>query len=529
MTYPDLQDPTAPSSPPEATEPSATPVTPEPPATAAPEPEEPAAPSVEPPGGPPSPPVAAPDRHRPGGRAAARLAVLALGSGIVLDIGLRGGPANAMVVVGLVLAVVALVVDDRAQQAEARWLALASLVPAAFLAVRVSPWLIASNLVTAGALVGAAICLTQSGSLLDITPVRLLHRALAGCGRALVPGLGVLVPLVPRVSPGMSDQARRIGLSLAITLPVLFVVVALLASADAVFAGLLSPDVALGPVIGHLVLTAVVTVGVVCAVAGSRGDTDDTKPPGRFGTVEVATMLGLATGVMAFFAVAQVIALTSAGDRLIEEAGLTPAEYARSGFFQLCWAAALIVVFLALVRGLAAPGVLDRPALRALGAAVPLLALGLVAVSIRRMALYDEAFGLTMLRLWVVGAAVWMGVVLVMIAVRNLGVGSGRDWLLAGATATALVLVLAADLANPEAFVVRHNVDRAAEGAELDATYLSQLSDDAVPAYTDAARTAPAHLRAELLGSLRCDDDPTGVAALNLSAARAADARDETC
>jgi Domain of unknown function (DUF4153) len=38
---------------------------------------------------------------------------------------------------------------------------------------------------------------------------------------------------------------------------------------------------------------------------------------------------------------------------------------------------------------------------RILGAAVPGLALGLVAVSLRRMALYDQAFGLTRLRLWI--------------------------------------------------------------------------------------------------------------------------------
>jgi hypothetical protein len=150
---------------------------------------------------------------------------------------------------------------------------------------------------------------------------------------------------------------------------------------------------------------------------------------------------------------------------------------------------------------------------------VPGLALGLVAVSLRRMALYDEVFGLTMLRLWVVLAAVWMGCVLVMTAVRNAG-RHGGGWLLAGAGIAALVLVVGADVANPEAFVVSHNSDRAREGADLDIGYLVGLSADAVPAAAADPLVAP---------HLPCSDEAHGVAALNLAEARAADSRKDVC
>ena len=128
--------------------------------------------------------------------------------------------------------------------------------------------------------------------------------------------------------------------------------------------------------------------------------------------------------------------------------------------------------------------------MRGLGAAVPVLALGLVVVSLRRMALYDDVFGLTMLRLWVVGAAVWMGSVLVMTAVRNGRRPDGGNWLVAGAGLSAVLLVVVADVADPEAFVVRHNLARAEAGAELDLGYLFELSDDAVPALADGLTTA---------------------------------------
>jgi hypothetical protein len=128
------------------------------------------------------------------------------------------------------------------------------------------------------------------------------------------------------------------------------------------------------------------------------------------------------------------------------------------------------------------------------------------------MALYDQAFGLTMLRIWVVGAALWLGAVLVMVALRNLGVGGARNWVVGAAGVAAVVLVVVADLANPEAFVVHHNVTRARAGAPLDPAYLAGLSDDAAPALADAG-----------MGNLvRCDRRPNGVATLNLAAIRAA-------
>ena len=267
------------------------------------------------------------------------------------------------------------------------------------------------------------------------------------------------------------------------------------------------------------------------ALVGSASTTVGDRPrQGGFGATEVVTMLALVAVVLGLFVVSQLVALTEAGERVVDSAGLTPAEYARSGFFQLCWAAGLLMAFLALVRGLATADALGRRAVQVLGAVVPVLALGLVVVSLRRMALYDEAFGLTMLRLWVVGAAVWMGLVLVMTAARNLGIGADRSWLLAGAGLAAVVLVVTADVADPEAFVARHNLARAEEGAELDLGYLAGLSDDAVPALAEALDRSGSPDRRVLVAALGCGGDETvGVARLNRSVARADALRRDLC
>jgi hypothetical protein len=317
-----------------------------------------------------------------------------------------------------------------------------------------------------------------------------------------------------------------------VAFPLLLLVTVLLAAADPVFAGLVTPDVELGPLVGHVVLASLFALVVLVVLAAALVESGEGEHRGRFGVVEVATMLGLATAVLALFVVSQLLALTDAGDRLVEAAGLTPAEYARSGFFQLCWAAALLVGFLGGVGFLAGPRVMAHRTVRALAAAVPLLALGLVAVSLRRMALYDEAFGLTMLRLWVVGATLWMGSALLMMAARHAGLAADRNWVLGGATASALALVVAANVVNCEAFVVRHNVARAEAGAELDLPYLAALSDDAVPALVDElgpAAFAVEHDPYDGRRPQRCSDGAGGAAALNLAVARAADVRHDAC
>jgi Domain of unknown function (DUF4173) len=450
--------------------------------------------------------------------AARRLAALAVLAGLLLEIGLRGGLANAAVAAGLVVAVLALAADGRIRRREAQLLALAALVPIVFLAVRSSPWLILSNIVAAGGLLTAAVLFSRSGSVFDTSPTRALVRSVESLARGLG-GVPALRAVAPPLVPGDWTGAVRVAAAAVVTLPVLVLLVALLASADAVFASLLVPDVDLGPAAGHVVLTLMLAAPVLVAGLAAASASGDTPPlRGAFGMAEVTTMLGLAAGVLVLFVVAQVVALTDAGERLVEEAGLTPAEYARGGFFQLCWAAGLILAFLWVVRALAAPVALEHPVVRGLGAAVPLLTLGLVGVSLRRMALYDDAFGLTMLRLWVVGAAVWMGAVLVMAAVRNAARRPGRSWLLGGAGVAAAVLVVVADLANPEAFVARHNLDRARDGAELDVEYLRHLSDDAVPTLADGLPSA-----------VPCTPDPVGAAALNLAVASASEVRGDVC
>ena len=111
----------------------------------------------------------------------------------------------------------------------------------------------------------------------------------------------------------------------------------------------------------------------------------------------------------------------------------------------------------------------------------------MLASSAVRMALYQQAYGWTELRFYVVSAIVWLALCLLAAAVA---IASGRSrWLPHAATILAIIVALGVNVVGPQAFVATQNVARAldpgsipADGSSgLDAAYLSALGDDAVP------------------------------------------------
>ena len=114
------------------------------------------------------------------------------------------------------------------------------------------------------------------------------------------------------------------------------------------------------------------------------------------------------------------------------------------------------------------------------------LTLVVVMVSVKRLDLYERAYGLTMLRLFSKTFAIWIGVVFVLFALSVAGLWRHRHWFLPAAAGAGLATLLVLNAVNPEAVVVRHNVAHARAGGRFDPGYLAELSDDAVPALVEA-------------------------------------------
>src|SRR2546423_6637480 len=78
----------------------------------------------------------------------------------------------------------------------------------------------------------------------------------------------------------------------------------------------------------------------------------------------------------------------------------------------------------------------------------------IVVVAFRRLSLYEEAYGFTMLRLYSHVFAVWVGLVFLLLAADFLGLRRRRRWFMGAMLATATAVLPGVNLVNPEAVVV---------------------------------------------------------------------------
>jgi hypothetical protein len=279
-----------------------------------------------------------------------------------------------------------------------------------------------------------------------------------------------------------------------IALPILLVFGALLSSADPRFEQLLSNLIAIdfGATVSHIALAAFIAwwaAGYLRAAdVADRplGLTAGWRPPRlTLGIAELATVFGLVDALFALFVAIQLPHLFGGISRVREVAGLTMAQYARGGFFELVVVAALVVPLLlggaALVRrDEAGPWRIFRRLALVMIALVAVM----IASALQRLGLYVASFGLTEDRVYATAIVVWLAIVFALLIATVL---RRRE---AGFAFAALVsgwLVLAAlDVMNPQARVVEANANRAVEGTAFDWEYASQLNVDGAPALAAA-------------------------------------------
>ena len=202
----------------------------------------------------------------------------------------------------------------------------------------------------------------------------------------------------------------------------------------------------------------------------------------------------------------QFAVLFGSAEHVVATAGLTYAEYARSGFWQLLAVTALALGVLAFDSRWAPDRTpQERAVKRGLLAALAVLTLVIVASAINRMWLYQQAYGFTVLRLLVLTCELWLGAgfLLALVAVLRLRpAGLSRPMVAAGMLA---LLGLAA--LDPERFVAEHNVARWTETGRIDTYYLSTLSADAVPALLDLPEPLRSCTLAAIVDRLAVPDD----------------------
>ncbi|MFG2038633.1 DUF4153 domain-containing protein [Dactylosporangium sp. NPDC048998] len=289
------------------------------------------------------------------------------------------------------------------------------------------------------------------------------------------------------------SNALRLLASIGIGMALLLVFGALFASADAAFGRVVSeivPDLDADAVFRWLfvgVVGGALALGAAFLVANPSSIGDGAPRLGRpVRRIEWLVPVGALLVLFALFVAVQLAVLFGDRDYVMRTVGLTFAEYARKGFWQL-----LVITLLTLcvmsVTARKAPR--DTAADRALLRLVlgPLAACSLVVVgsALWRMNVYEQAYGFTRLRVFVSAVELWLGglFVLVMLAGAT-GLRRPATWLARAAVGLWVVTLLGLAALNPDRLIAAHNVDRASaaqHASNSDIWYLRTLSADAAP------------------------------------------------
>lgn len=292
---------------------------------------------------------------------------------------------------------------------------------------------------------------------------------------------------------GWRKQTLAVARGLFIAAPLLLLFGSLLVAADATFENFVLEifgfDVL--EVLGHLSLIgffAWITSGLLWAALMARNPERLALPrPAALslGVVELGVVLGLLDTLFLSFVIVQIPYLFGGAARVAASAGLTYAEYARRGFFELVAVTALALPVLLLAHWLLrAEGRAQVRIFRTLAGALVTLLFIVMASALQRMYLYTREFGLTELRLYTTVFMLWIAAVLVWFLLTALR--DRRDRFAFGALVSGFAAILLINAINPDALIARTNVERMQAGKEFDAYYLTYLSADAAPVLVKA-------------------------------------------
>lgn len=313
-------------------------------------------------------------------------------------------------------------------------------------------------------------------------------------------------------SAGRATRFRALAIGIVLAVPPLFIVAALLGSADVFFARYLQSiadavDFMFGNGLQHLAMIAVLAWLATGWMQGTLGGPTGAGVPNvrspamSFTSVSVA-LYGL-VALLALFLGTQARVLFGGAAYLAETAGLTVAEYAREGFFQLVIAGGVVIGTLLAADWLTEQRADDRR-YRAVGTVLVLLVTALLGSAMARMWLYVSTFGLTAERAFAIAQMVW---VVVALGAFSATVLRGRRMRFVPSLLVATVAWVALlNAVNLESIVVRVNAARATAGSTsagqgFDVAYHARLSADALPALLAAAPRLPAS-ECETLGRM---------------------------
>jgi len=310
---------------------------------------------------------------------------------------------------------------------------------------------------------------------------------LAGSAAAGAP-LVLLADVDWRTLPasGRMRHAGGAAVGVAAAIPVAVLFGSLLMAADPVFNRLMVRTLdfdldALAQHVGRVFFCAWLVAGLLRVLCRSDGMAVTPGHRGALGLLEVGVALAVVDLLFLAFVAVQFRYLFGGDEQVRAIAGMSYADYARRGFFELVTVAALSLPLLLL-----ADWALDQRerwrarAFRALSLLMLVLLDVMLASALYRMRLYTAQFGLTEQRFYTTAFMGWLVLVFGWFAATVLR--GRRERFGTGALLAGWLVLAGLNLANPDGIIARVNLHRAAAGRPFDVAYAERLSADALPA-----------------------------------------------
>ena len=373
---------------------------------------------------------------------------------------------------------------------EGRWMVPLAVLFAAGVVVRDSPVLVVLDVAMTILALSLAALRGRAGSLRRMA---VSEYVIGTAYTGLMTAAGVIPASVRdvrwrEVAPGnWQGQALAVARGAIIATPLLLVFGTLLMAADAVFEDLLRGLVEIDArLLGHILLTLFVTwVSAGLLTFGLPGRESRNLAPPRpealsLGIAEIGVVLGLLNALFLAFVAVQARYLFGGTERVASLAGLTYAEYARRGFFELVAVTALVIPVLLLAHWLFHPEAPFHGRLfGALSATMIALLAVIVTSALHRMYLYQQEFGLTVPRVCATAFMAWLAFVLLWFSITVLR--GRRDRFAFGALVAGFAAAFLLNVVSPDALVARVNIERLEADERFDPYYLTLLSADAAP------------------------------------------------
>jgi hypothetical protein len=287
---------------------------------------------------------------------------------------------------------------------------------------------------------------------------------------------------------------RPVAFGILLALPLMLLFGWILGMADPIFARLMNEWISIERWPEYIwrgfyiVLWAYLLAGIYLFMLVKSNDQkligmDGNKSQKFLGGIEATTVLASVNLLFAIFVTVQ-FHYFFGGQNNIRLEGFTYSEYARRGFFELVLVA---VMSLMLFLGLGAFSNRSSGMQQRIFSGLGIVLVGLIGIMLYsaflRLTMYEMAYGFSRLRTYTHVFMVWLGILLavtVILEVMHRPRMFGLALLL-----VAIGFGASLGFLNVDAFIAYQNIERANLGYELDITYLTQLSDDAVPAMSE--------------------------------------------